>query len=412
MQSVVRGCCAGQGARVRSAAAICPPRRPQWRVRTPPTCQAGKGFSSKTSPKKDDAPRKEQASGAREDKPAVDPETERNLQAAKVVIDDILKEVCQTMFVSEAVADVTGDAPETTLQEAVREAVDKRFHELDEAFLAALNAFIAAMDPEKEKDVVDILVVLRSEVLNRVTKSLPAALQILEKLLTEPSQEARRKLLVAAGHKERGGGGGDADVLASNMPSIAASASQFIEDMEEREEIPQRQLLAQLCIAREDVIAVDMQLSAESGSQALSVVRRRQVPQREMTFITRLLASDELTRKTSLYRAFSEDWEEAAPRETDDADARLRELEEKLRRKKRGEAEKLPPDVVRPGRFMATLRSVQEEIRTKVAEEGGEEVEAAMGRVETLLEEAMWALQELAWPTQATVEDLAGEAGA
>jgi len=127
-----------------------------------------------------------------------------------------------------------------------------------------------------------------------------------------------------------------------------------------------------------------------------------QVPQREFTFIERLIGTeDEVLRKAALLRAFSEDWEEAAPREIgDDPDKRLRELAGKLMAKKTGQATGPveAPDVVRPGRFMLSLRAIREQLNATGGEDNpaGAIPKKSKQTLEVIYGDAIFALEELA----------------
>lgn len=69
---------------------------------------------------------------------------------------------------SEAAAYVYSDKPEVALADAVRGAVVRRLEWLDANFLAAINAYMEAARKLQNEQLLELLVMLREEVLGQV----------------------------------------------------------------------------------------------------------------------------------------------------------------------------------------------------------------------------------------------------
>jgi hypothetical protein len=92
----------------------------------------------------------------------------RGVERAAEVLDDIVEEVGREVFASEAAAYVTGEAPDVPLADAARGAIAKRLEWLDESFLAALGAYSEVAARAGNEPLVELLALLRGEVLAQV----------------------------------------------------------------------------------------------------------------------------------------------------------------------------------------------------------------------------------------------------
>lgn len=111
------------------------------------------------------------AGGAARPAPPSEAEAEAiraNVDRAAQTLNEILEEVSNALFVSEATAMLSSEAPEISQAEALRSAVATRLEWLDANFLAALNAYCQAAQAQGDEVLMSMLVGLREEVLRQV----------------------------------------------------------------------------------------------------------------------------------------------------------------------------------------------------------------------------------------------------
>ena len=109
---------------------------------------------------------------------AEDDETAKRVDAASAVLDAIIRETVQGIFVEEAATEVLNEAREAEHRETPAETVDKRavlrsvvqshFEELDGSFLAALGAYVRASEASGDLQLVSLLNAIKEETLATV----------------------------------------------------------------------------------------------------------------------------------------------------------------------------------------------------------------------------------------------------
>ena len=352
--------------------------------RTPPNHQNLPPGAPQGRPRPCTPPRAGAEDGAQDD----ERELQSALDASKRVLDDILKEVCERLVVREAVGYLSeggSRAGDAAGEEAiVREAVQKRLEVLDQAFLATCGAYVQALEAAGEApDLVALVRGVQRCALRLVTELLPAPLRLLEELLGEPSAERRREALRASALADLGGGGDGAPPAAPgaapgaapacSCAAVVAAANGVIDDMEGREEVPDRRLLARLCLVREDAWATDQALFSE-GAYPPALDRAPSaggfptvLPRAQLAFLAAALALPDPEAREQMARAFAADCPDLVPADALGAvpedDPRMSALRARLRGE---EAPAGPPpaapEVVRPGRFLLTLGALEAEI--------------------------------------------------
>jgi hypothetical protein len=182
-------------------------------------------------------------------------------------------------------------------------------------------------------------------------------------------------------------GGVDPQCEASDLER---AASKVIQDMEKLAEVPDRTLLARLCIVREELVElVDAAVNskAEQGSGGGGVLGSsqftmlRSVPRGAVAFLKEVMQTASSERRQALLeKAFKEDWDgQSGTSPADDAG---------------------PATALRPGRFMDSVRAVQAEMLGPQYA-GGERIDpGVLLRLEEVRREALLVLL-----------DMAGEAG-
>ncbi|GIL92422.1 hypothetical protein Vretimale_6501 [Volvox reticuliferus] len=272
-----------------------------------------------------------------------------NVERASAMVGEIVDEVTREMFISEAVAYIQEDRSDQTELTAVRDAVARRLDFLDANFLTTLSGFIRACEQRGDAQLTRVLIAIREEVLRQVAGRMPAAAQVLDLALRHADKDKRVGVLRAASAAGAGAGavadgavGASGGVPTADLDTLAATASKFIDEMEEQPEIPDRRLLARLVLLREEVRLLREEARFNAGADQPTEPVRSNVPQRCAAFLKELVAvSDPLRRVGLLAAAFERDWDGAAPKQKPQTAFHADQ-----------------PDWVRPGRFMATLQSM------------------------------------------------------
>lgn len=291
------------------------------------------------------------------------------------MLSEMVDEVTREMFLSEAVAFLQEDEVDQTEAQAVRAAVLKRVEFLDSTFLAALTGFVRAASAAGDGPLAQLLLAIRSEVLLQVSRRLPGAVRALDLALLEADKEQRVAVLrtVLAG--------GLGEVPGADADSLAATASQFIDEMEEQEQVLDRRLLARLCLLREELRMLREEDVFSAPAAGREFVRAN-VPQRCAAFLKELVTvADPMRRVSLLDKALRDDWEGAAPRGPTAA------LE--------GSPHQGQPDYVRPGRFLATLNSTARHLEETSGGDGAANAAAVLQRLEQIRGEAMAVLDRV-----------------
>ncbi|MEW5314075.1 MAG: hypothetical protein WDW38_005598 [Sanguina aurantia] len=280
------------------------------------------------------------------------------------------------MFVAEAAAYIQSANVDLIQTDAVRNAVVARIDLLDANFLASLNGYVKAANDGGDAQLSELLVAVADEVLRQVALRLPSAARVLDLALKQRDKDARVQVLKSALD------GGAGEIPAAEVEALLSTTSQFIDDMEEQESIADRALLARMCLVREELRWVELERSFGGESFPSSTSRRANVPQRCVAFMKELMAvSDSLKRVGLLDRAFSKDWDGAAPQKKATAAAAAAAA---------AAGGKSSPDFVRPGRFLSTLHATKEELELDAIKHA-----LVLQRLEAILMESVAVLDKL-----------------
>ncbi|EIE25672.1 hypothetical protein COCSUDRAFT_46328 [Coccomyxa subellipsoidea C-169] len=292
-----------------------------------------------------------------------DPLVQKQVDRAADIVTDLMEEVNKDLFVATAVADITREAPEVTERDAIKAAVEKRIDSLDEFFVATLRLFAQAASEQSNHDLAERLGAIEEEVLAQVAKRLPAELRVLDAVQRLTSSEERVDLL------RRAASGAAADVSmpaadvsvpACQLSSLQTIANQVIDDMEDKEAVPDKQLLARLCLIREELSVVAAEQGSDSSGSAFAeakVIYQRLIPQGTAA-------------RALLKKALDEGFEDSS----------------KARRPRGTEA-------VRPGRLLTCLTGMQREL----AAQGNAANQPILNRLEELRLATLQLLASLAY---------------
>ncbi|MEW5305368.1 MAG: hypothetical protein WDW36_007911 [Sanguina aurantia] len=282
------------------------------------------------------------------------------------------------MFVAEAAAYIQSANVDLIQADAVRNAVVARIDLLDANFLASLNGYVKAATDRGDAQLSELLVAVADEVLRQVALRLPSAARVLDLALKQRDKDARVQVLQSALD------GGAGEVPAAEVEALLSTTSQFIDDMEEQESVADRALLARMCLVREELRWVELERSFGGESFPSSTSRRANVPQRCVAFMKELMAvSDGLKRVGLLDRAFSDDWDGAAPQKKSTAAAAAAATAAAA-------GGKASQDFVRPGRFLSTLHATKEELELDAIKHA-----LVLQRLEAILMESVAVLDKL-----------------
>ena len=293
------------------------PARP---ARAPPTAAAasrGPRSRSRCVPA-----RHRVAAAAAEEDPLVE-----NVERAAELLDLIIKETVEQVFVEEAVeevipgdddadADADADAAspssapamEVDKEAILRSVVRKHLSELDGSFMAALSAYVQVAESSGDFALLSMLAAIREEVLAAVTGEMQPDIQVVQLVSRLKSREQRVEVLRAA----HSGGGTVAgmDVPAASIEAVEMVAARLVDEMESQERVPNWQLLWQLLLVRETARQLHPKCD-DDGVFGATVVSRSfspsEIPKAEAAMIKELcVVNESRARRANVLAALDE----------------------------------------------------------------------------------------------------------
>ena len=293
------------------------PARP---ARAPPTAAAasrGPRSRSRCVPA-----RRRVAAAAAEEDPLVE-----NVERAAELLDLIIKETVEQVFVEEAAeevipgdddadADADADAAspssapamEVDKEAILRSVVRKHLSELDGSFMAALSAYVQVAESSGDFALLSMLAAIREEVLAAVTGEMQPDIQVVQLVSRLKSREQRVEVLRAA----HSGGGTVAgmDVPAASIEAVEMVAARLVDEMESQERVPNWQLLWQLLLVRETARQLHPKCD-DDGVFGATVVSRSfspsEIPKAEAAMIKELcVVNESRARRANVLAALDE----------------------------------------------------------------------------------------------------------
>eukprot|EP00884_Botryococcus_braunii_P005562 jgi/Botrbrau1/15006/Bobra.0018s0105.1 len=295
----------------------------------------------------------------------------KRVEDAASQVDAMMREFANALYINEAVSYIANEDRETTEQIVLAEVVSRHLPVLDETFLAALGVYGQMAEARKDAVLTRRLQAMKQEVLRQVGAQLPQELQLLNILVQEENSEERLRLVERAAQPEASPDG----LPSCSLATLQAAACQLIDDMEEKMGVPDRRLLAKLCLIREEIAAAATRagLYDDAGSD-YSVMQRQYhklLNQGAAAFLKELLAvSDPQRRRALLQASFREDYE--------------------AMEQKRGPTGS--NYVVRPGRLLTCVTAMDVNLS---CDRGANQ--SVLGRLEEIRREAIEVLQDLAY---------------
>jgi hypothetical protein len=141
----------------------------------------------------------------------------RGVERAAATLDEIVEEVSHEVFVSEATAYIYSEDPDVALADAVRGAVTRRLEWLDSDFLAAVGAYTEAAGKMGNGQLVELLEMLRKEVLGQVRRASWVARMRLPPAAQLSSQQRREHAACANRGRQRRASALKRDIWHSNQ---------------------------------------------------------------------------------------------------------------------------------------------------------------------------------------------------
>lgn len=252
--------------------------------------------------------RSRRAVGGEDDGEADD--TNARIDAAAAVLDTIIRETVEAIFIEEAATEVFNEASDADAREPME--VDKRkilrgvvrghFEKLDGTFLAALGAYVRASETSGDLQLVSLLNAIKEETLATVTDALTDEMQVVQLVARLSSNEERFEVIRVA----HSGGGrvlGDIDVPAASVENVERAAAQLIDELELQEQIPNWDLLYQVIVVRETARQLS-KLADANGVYSETVVSGSfapsELPKAEAALIKELVVVNEVARRRAL----------------------------------------------------------------------------------------------------------------
>ena len=258
-------------------------------------------------------------------------ETAKRIDAASAVLDAIIRETVQGIFVEEAATEVLNEASEAEHRETPAETVDKRavlrsvvqshFEELDGSFLAALGAYVRASEASGDLQLVSLLNAIKEETLATVTDSFTDEIKVVQLVARLKSNEERFEVIRTA---HRGGGRvlGDVEVPAVSVEKIERAAAQLVDELELQEQIPNWDLLYQVIVVRETARQLSKHVD-ETGVYSETVLSGSfapsELPKAESTLIKELVTVNTVAQRRALLAKILDETKEKLDQEAQDA---------------------------------------------------------------------------------------------
>ena len=246
-----------------------------------------------------------------------------NVERAAGLLDLIIKETVEQVFVEEAVEEVipgeddadadaaspsSAPAAEVDKEAILRSVVRKHLGELDGSFMAALSAYVQVAESSGDFALLSMLAAIREEVLAAVTGEMQPDIQVVQLVSRLKSREQRVEVLRAA----HAGGGTVAgmDVPAASIEAVETVAARLVDEMESQERVPNWQLLWRLLLVRETARQLHPRCD-DDGVFGATVVSRSfspsEIPKAEAAMIKELcVVNESLARRARVLAALDE----------------------------------------------------------------------------------------------------------
>jgi len=307
----------------------------------------------------------------------ITPDVEKRLEAASKIISEMMVEVSKEVFVKNPSNRLPSKKADEVEEEAITTAIQKRLHTFDELFLIALSAF-SKIAAEQGDPNAKLLEKIRVALIGTIQERLPIEVQLLDQLVVIPESEKRVEIIWGVLEKKR--------APFVDPYKLDSAAVQFIEDMENKAEIVDRRLLARMLLVREELQMAARESALKQGREYVSpddkiADHRKSVQVRAVAFLQAVMkVPDRRGRAAYLRKAFTSDWEGAAPVRAPAGSV--------------SESGDEKSDSVRPGRFLTAVHVMQREMNKP-----GQDIKPViLERIEDIRRECFEILTDIAKP--------------
>ena len=255
-----------------------------------------------------------------------------SVDRASKLLDLIIKETVEQIFVEEAVEEVIPgendedgedsapklpqEKPPTDKIAILRGVIQRHLGELDGSFLTAISAYVQVAESSGDFGLLSLLAAIREEVISAVSGEMQPDIQVVQLVARLAKAEDRLEVLRAA---HRGGGkAAGFDVPAASIETVENTAARLVDEMENQEHVPSWQLLWQLLLVRETARQLHPNAD-DTGVYSTTVVNGSfspsEIPRAEAAMIKELSVMNEaMRRRAEVMAKFDEcrDLDEAA----------------------------------------------------------------------------------------------------
>lgn len=255
-----------------------------------------------------------------------------SVDRASKLLDLIIKETVEQIFVEEAVEEVIPgendeesedsapklpqEKPPTDKIAILRGVIQRHLGELDGSFLAAISAYVQVAESSGDFGLLSLLAAIREEVISAVSGEMQPDIQVVQLVARLAKAEDRLEVLRAA---HRGGGkAAGFDVPAASIEKVENTAARLVDEMENQEHVPSWQLLWQLLLVRETARQLHPNAD-DTGVYGTTVINGSfspsEIPRAEAAMIKELSVMNEaMRRRAEIMAKFDEcrDLDEAA----------------------------------------------------------------------------------------------------
>jgi hypothetical protein len=290
----------------------------------------------------------------------------------------MMNAITKEIYLEASIAHVTGEneSESSRQKRVIEQAVSDKLDNLDNSFINILDCYISGAMDQNEPDIANLLLNIRDEIMMQLQHSMPDEARVLTRvadildtaqrraILGEYVQQQQQQQQQKQKQKQT-----TSSLSSSPLETLASTVDSIINDMEANLDVPDRSLLARMCLIREEIN--NMMIQDAQPLYATMVA----VPQKTVAFLKELLQVDDpKVRQAYLEKAFLTDWDwvtsshvtsaqrQQGPESSGESSSGGTDREEEKEEKEEEKEKEYETGAVRPGRFMTCLGAIQHEM--------------------------------------------------
>jgi hypothetical protein len=281
----------------------------------------------------------------------------------------MMNAITKELFLEASIAHVTNEneSESSRQKRVIEQAVSDKLDNLDNSFINILDCYISGAMDQNQPDIATLLLNIRDEILMQLQQSMPDEARVLTRVADILDAAQRRATLEEYVLQQQQKQKQNTSSLSSSpLETLASTVESIINDMEANLDIPDRSLLARMCLIREEINNMMIQDAQPIYATVVAV------PQKTVAFLKELLQVDDpKVRQAYLEKAFLTDWDwvtsshvtsaqkqqglgSSGESSSGDIDTKQEKEKEKKNENEIG--------TVRPGRFLTCLGAIQHEM--------------------------------------------------